>query len=142
LTTVSPGGSFVVVGSPSVQAYFDAVNREDYAAMSGLFTPDAELVAPGAQPRRGPQEIAEYLRAALAPYPEHVDEPTRIIDAGSTVVVEIRFAGAVASGARVTFDAVDLFDLGDDGRIARLSSWYDSYAVREQLRTARMRESH
>jgi hypothetical protein len=41
----------------------------------------------------------------------------------------------------VGFDAVDVFDLDDDARIARLSSWYDSHAVREQLRTARMRES-
>jgi len=56
-------------------------------------------------------------------------------------VVEIRFAGALASGARVAFDAVDVFDIDDGGRIARLSSWYDSHAVREQLRTARLRES-
>jgi len=129
------------VATASVQAYFDAINAEDYAAIDRLFTADAELVAPGVQPRRGPAEIAAYLRATLAPYPDHVDEPTRVIEAGSTVVVEIRFAGALASGARVTFDAVDVFDLAGDGRIARLSSWYDSHAVREQLRTARMRES-
>jgi ketosteroid isomerase-like protein len=131
----------VAVDTASVRAYFDAINGEDYAAVDRLFTADAELVAPGVEPRRGPAEIAEYLRAALAPYPDHVDEPTRIIDAGSTVVVEIRFAGALASGARVAFDAVDVFDLGDDGRIVRLSSWYDSHAVRERLRTARLRES-
>jgi ketosteroid isomerase-like protein len=131
----------VAVGTASVKAYFDAVNGEDYGAIDGLFTADAELVAPGVQPRRGPGEIAAYLREALAPYPDHVDEPTRIIDAGSTIVVEIRFAGALESGARVGFDAIDVFDLHDDGRITRLSSWYDSYAVREQLRTARMRES-
>jgi ketosteroid isomerase-like protein len=124
-----------------VQAYFDAINGDDYAAIGRLFTAEAELVAPGVHPRRGPAEISEYLRAALAPYPDHVDEPTRIIDAGSTVVVEIRFTGALASGDRVAFDAVDVFDLGDDERIARLSSWYDSHAVREQLRMARMRES-
>jgi len=128
------------VGTASVQAYFDAINGEDYAAIDRLFTADAELVAPGTRPLRGPAEITSYLRAALAPYPDHLDEPTRIIEAGSTVVVEIRFAGALASGARVAFDAVDVFDI-DDGRIARLSSWYDSHAVREQLRTARLRES-
>jgi ketosteroid isomerase-like protein len=124
-----------------VQAYFDAINSEDYGAIDRLFTGDAEVVAPGIEPRRGPAEIADYLRAALAPYPDHRDEPTRIIDAGATVVVEIRFAGALASGERVAFDAVDVFDVDSDGRIARLSSWYDSHAVREQLRTARLRES-
>ena len=129
------------MGTASVQAYFDAINGEDYAAIDRLFTADAELVAPGTRPLRGPAEITSYLRAALAPYPDHLDEPTRIIEAGSTVVVEIRFAGALASGARVAFDAVDVFDIDDDGRIARLSSWYDSHAVREQVRTARLRES-
>jgi len=129
------------VGTASVLAYFDAINGDDYAAIDRLFTADAELVAPGTRPRRGPAEIASYLRAALAPYPDHLDEPTRIIDAGGTVVVEIRFAGALASGARIAFDAVDVFDIHVDGRIARLSSWYDSHAVREQLRTARLRES-
>jgi len=125
-----------------VQAYFDAINGEDYAAIEELFTADAELVAPGTEPRHGPAEIADYLRAALARYPDHLDEPTRIINAGATVVVEIRFAGALASGERVAFDAVDVFDVDADGRIARLSSWYDSHAVREQLRTARLRELH
>ena len=57
------------------------------------------------------------------------------------MVVEIRFSGALASGERVGFDAIDVFDMGDDGLICRLSSWYDSHAVREQLRTARLRES-
>jgi ketosteroid isomerase-like protein len=129
------------VGTAVVQAYFDAINSEDYDAIERLFTADAQVIAPGIEPRSGPAEIADYLRAALAPYPDHLDEPTRIIDAGATVVVEIRFAGALASGERVAFDAVDVFDINTDGRIIRLSSWYDSHAVREQLRTARLRES-
>lgn len=124
-----------------MQAYFDAINGEDFAAIDRLFTADAEVIAPGTAPRRGPIEIADYLRAALAPYPDHVDRPTRVIDAGATVVVEIRFDGGLASGERIAFDAVDVFDIHPDGRITRLSSWYDSHAVREQLRTARLRES-
>ncbi len=34
------------------------------------------------------------------------------------------------------FDAIDVFDLDDDGRIVKLSSWYDSHAVRKALRAA------
>jgi uncharacterized protein (TIGR02246 family) len=124
------------VSTELVSAYFDAINGDDFDAAAQLFAPTAELLAPGTAPRRGHAQIADYLRAALAPYPEHIDEPTRVILAGDTAVAEIRFTGVLASGGRVAFDAVDVFDF-DAGHIARLSSWYDSHAVRTALRAAR-----
>jgi ketosteroid isomerase-like protein len=126
--------------APALAAYFDGINGEDYAAVAALFAPDGELIAPGTEPRRGPAAIAEYFAAALRPYPEHLDDPTRFIHAGDTVTVEIHFTGRMASGAPLEFDAVDVFDFGADGLIRRLSSWYDSYAVRAQLRAAREQE--
>ena len=121
----------------TVHAYFEAVNAEDYAGVAALFADGGELTAPGISPRRGHEEIEQYVRDALRLYPEHLDRPTRTIVAGSTVTVEIHFDGALASGARIEFDAVDIFDLDERGRIARLSSWYDSHAVRQRLRAAR-----
>src|SRR3954453_24071592 len=121
-------------------AYFDGINGEDYESVAALFAPDGELIAPGTEPRRGPEAIAEYFAAALRPYPEHLDAPTRFIHAGDTVTVEIRFTGPTAAGAPLEFDAVDVFDFGPDGLIRRLSSWYDSHAVRTQLREAREQE--
>ena len=41
------------------------------------------MMAPGVSPRRGPSEVADYFRSALARYPEHYDDPTRIVEAGS-----------------------------------------------------------
>jgi hypothetical protein len=35
------------------------------------------------------------------------------------------------------FDAIDVFDLDAHGQITKLSSWYDSHAVRSALRAAR-----
>lgn len=121
----------------TIQSYFDGINQERYDQVAALFAPEGVLCAPGIEPRRGPGEIEPYFAAALGPYPEHLDDPTRTIIAGSTVTVEIHFTGALASGARIEFDAVDVFDLDDDARIVRLSSWYDSHAVRAQLRAAR-----
>ncbi len=120
----------------TVQAYFEGINAERYDDVGRLFAPDGVLVAPGTEPRRGPREIAEYFRAALRRYPEHLDDPTRVIVAGRTVTVEIHFTGALESGERIEFDAVDVFDLDDEARIERLSSWYDSHAVRRQLQAA------
>jgi ketosteroid isomerase-like protein len=120
----------------AVEAYFEGINAERYDDVGALFAPDGVLVAPGVAPRRGPAEVADYFRAALRLYPEHYDDPTRIIDAGTTVTVEIHFTGRLENGHPLEFDAVDVFDLDGDGRIARLSSWYDSHAVRKALRAA------
>lgn len=121
----------------TIRSYFDAINEERYDAVGALFAPGGELIAPGTPARRGAQEIAAYLAAALRPYPKHFDAPTRVIVAGCTVTVEIHFTGTLAGGQVVEFDALDVFDLDERDRIARLSSWYDSHAVREQLRATR-----
>jgi uncharacterized protein (TIGR02246 family) len=122
-------------------AYFDGINGEDYESVAALFATDGELIAPGTEPRRGREAIAAYFAAALTPYPEHLDDPTRFIHAGDTVTVEIHFTGRIATGASLEFDAVDVFDFGPDGLIQRLSSWYDSHAVRARLRRAREQET-
>jgi uncharacterized protein (TIGR02246 family) len=117
-----------------VSAYFAAVNAEDWAALAGLWEPDAELVATGARPRHGREDIVAYYPKVLAGYAEHDDRPVRYIRDGSTVVVEVAFAGRTTAGRPVAFDAVDVFDLAPgSGRIRRLSTWYDTAAVRRQV---------
>lgn len=120
----------------TVQAYFDGINEERYDDVGALFAADGVMIAPGTEPRVGPEQVASYFRAALRLYPEHYDDPTRIIEAGSTVTVEIHFTGRLENGAPLEFDAIDVFDLDDQGRIVKLSSWYDSHAVRKALRAA------
>lgn len=112
----------------AIAAYFESINGEDFERLESLFHDDAELIAPGGGPRRGLEAVGSYYRDALRPYPVHRDEPTREVYAGDTVIVEIHFEGALASGRPLEFDAVDVFDFRD-GRIARLSSWYDSQRV-------------
>jgi ketosteroid isomerase-like protein len=121
----------------TLSAYFDGINSERYGDVAALFAPDAELRAPGTPVLRGRTEVERYYRAALGPYPQHRDEPTRILIADRTATVEIHFKGALASGASMEFDAVDVFDFDDEGRIVRLTSWYDSHDVRSKLREAR-----
>jgi ketosteroid isomerase-like protein len=120
----------------AVDAYFAGVNSERFEDVAALFAPDGALIAPGTPPRRG-ADIAAYFAAALAPYSDHHDEPTRVVVAGQTVTVEIHFTGRTATGAPLEFDAVDVFDFDGEGRIARLSSWYDSHLVRKKLAAIR-----
>jgi ketosteroid isomerase-like protein len=118
-----------------VGAYFDAVNAEDWAALAELWEPDAELVATGARPRRGRDDVVAYYPRVLAPFPSHLDQPGRRITQGSAVVVEVSFTGVTGDGRPVAFDAIDVFDLTPDlARIRRLSTWYDTAAVLRQVR--------
>ena len=118
-----------------LRAYFDGINAERYEDVGALFAPGGEIVAPGANPR-GPEEIARYFAAALRPYPVHHDGPGTPAIAGDTVTVEVHFTGALASGAPMEFDALDVFELDGEGRIARLTTWYDSHRVRGDLAAA------
>jgi hypothetical protein len=120
-----------------VDAYFDGVNADRFADVAALFAPEAELIAPGVKPRRGPQEIAPYFAQALSAYPVHYDDPRRIVHAEGTTTVEIHFTGELDNGAPLEFDAVDVFDFDDQHRIARLLTLYDSHLVRTRLAQAR-----
>lgn len=115
-----------------VDRYFAAVNSGDWLGLRDLFTEHAVLAAPGVRTRHGRDAVGSYYPRVLSGYAEHFDRPGRRLDCGSTTVVEISFAGRRVDGRPVAFDAVDLFDL-EDGRIARLSIWYDTAAVAAML---------
>jgi ketosteroid isomerase-like protein len=121
----------------ALAAYFDGMNSERYGDVAALFTEDAALWAPGSPWVTGRAAVEAYYRAALGPYPTHSDQPTRIVIADAVATVEIHFSGALASGIPLEFDAVDVFDFDEAGKITRLTSWYDSHAVRSELRRAR-----
>jgi predicted SnoaL-like aldol condensation-catalyzing enzyme len=118
-----------------LDAYFDGVNAEHYAEVAALWDDEGILEAPGIPILRGPA-VQGYFEAALAPYREHHDKAVRTIVAGLTATVEIHVTAVTAGGSRLEFDAVDIFDFDDEGRILKMSSWYDSFAVRKQLEEA------
>jgi ketosteroid isomerase-like protein len=127
----APGGGRSLPAT--LDAYFAGINDERYDDVGALFAPDGVLIAAGTPPRRG-AEIPAYFAAALRPYPQHRDDATRTILSGSTATVEIHFTGRHANGGTMEFDAVDVFDVDERGDIVRLTSWYDSHAVRRRLR--------
>ncbi len=119
----------------TIERYFACVNAEDWSSMRAIWHEDAELRAVGARPRHGVEEVIGYFSRLFDPWREHRDEPVRVIPAGDTVTVEVRFEGATRDGRAVGFDAVDVFDLQDD-RIRRLSNWYDVAYARKMLAPA------
>jgi ketosteroid isomerase-like protein len=116
----------------AISEYFRCVNEEDWDTFRDLWTEDAVLLAVGARPREGREDVLAYYPKIFAVWSEHVDEPTRIIPAGDTVMVEIHFRGRTVDGTAAEFDAVDVFDLRVE-KIARLSNWYDIVAARKAV---------
>src|ERR1700751_1510425 len=107
-----------------VQRYFDCLNSDDFEGLRDVFAADAELRAVGARPRDGIDEIVAYFPRIFGFWAEHRDDPVRVLVCGDTITAEVRFVGTTPAGKRVEFDAVDVIDL-EDGRIKRLSNWYD-----------------
>jgi len=115
-----------------VERYFAAINADDFEALAGVWAPDARFEAVGARPREGVGEIVAMYRRLFEPWAVHRDEPTRILQDGDTLTVEVRFSGTTHDGRELSFDAVDVIDVAD-GRIQRLSNWYDIAFVRRAM---------
>ena len=117
-----------------VERYFAAVNAGDFDTLREVLHPEIELTACMSRPRRGVESVVAFFHAVFGRYPEHSDIPTRLICDGNSVVAEIHFEGRSDTGAEIVFEAVDLFDVVD-GRIRRLSQWFDSADLQRQLRS-------
>ena len=100
--------------------------------MASVLDPGVELVPVGSRPRTGSDKAIAFFQKVFQRFPVHDDHPTRYLEAGTTVVVEIAFTGATAEGVAVAFDAVDVFDV-HQGRIRRLSQWFDTAALAAML---------
>ena len=116
----------------TIQSYFTALNTEDWELMATVLDPELDLVPSGSRPRTGSDKAIAMFQKIFERFPVHQDNPTRFICDGSTVVVEITFNGATADGRELSCDAVDIFD-GRDGRICRLSQWFDTAALAAML---------
>ncbi len=112
--------------------YFDAVNTENWEKLASLWVEDAELDVVSARPRRGRDDVLTYYPRALAPFPQHWDEPYRISRDGDVVTVEIQFNGTTPDGVEIEFDAVDIFDLRGD-KLWKMKSFFDIDSIRRQM---------
>ncbi len=115
-----------------VKDYFVALNGEDWDLMASVLHPELDLIPSGSRPRIGSDKAIAMFQKIFERFPIHQDNPTRFICDDNTVVVEIAFNGATQEGQEVSFVAVDIFDV-DNGKIFRLSQWFDTAALAAAL---------
>lgn len=121
-------------------AYLSALERADAPAVLRLFGPGALVHSP----LYGPTPAAEFYPALFADTGR--SELTsrgvaegRTADGRRLVSFWFHFAWRLASGAEAPFDAVDLAELDDDGRITALHIVYDTVTVRPIFEAERSR---
>jgi ketosteroid isomerase-like protein len=112
----------------AAEAYFAAVNSESWDELRQLFDENAVLQPPLSMPIAGRDNVVPYYARVLAPFATHDDAPVGIVVSGTTVYVHIEFEGKLTTGIPIAFRALDVFEFVD-GRIGRLTIWYDSAAV-------------
>jgi ketosteroid isomerase-like protein len=120
-----------------VLRYFRCLDTENWQGMAEIWCEDGMLRAVGARPRDGRDGVIAYFSKLFAPWPTHEDKPTRIVIAerDQTALAEVRFHGTTPDGRDVGFDAIDVFDFRE-GRIAKLTNWYDIDYARRSLAPA------
>ena len=115
-----------------VRRYFECINAEEWDALKELWHDDATFSPVGAAPRHGIADILAFYKKLFVAWAAHRDMPSRLLPSGASVTAEVRFDGETPDGRLVAFDAVDVFDIVD-GRIKRLTNWYDVPLVRKML---------
>jgi ketosteroid isomerase-like protein len=120
------------VSRAAVEAYFAAINADAFADLEAVFTGDVEIHTVGAPPVVGRAAALAHFPAILDKFTEHDDTVTRWIETPDAIVTDIAFSGRLADGRPVAFAALDVFDLSD-GRISRVTTWYDTRDLRRQV---------
>ena len=112
----------------AVSSYFDALNGEDWDGFRTIWAENPSVLAAGARPRHGVDEVLNLYKKIFKHWSQHLDVPGRTFIDDDTVTVEVHFVGTTDEGREVEFDAVDVIDL-EAGRIKRITTWYDTARV-------------
>jgi steroid Delta-isomerase len=114
-----------------VDAYVDTYRRNDKQACLDLFAPDAVWHDPvGEPPHVGHEGIGAFWDQARALAESIVLEPKDVIVCANQAAMVFEINVNLAGGSGMAIDAVEIFVLDDDARIAELSAYWDMTRAR------------
>jgi steroid Delta-isomerase len=114
-----------------IAAYVDGYRRNDKQAVIDLFRADAVWHDPvGAPPHVGHDGIGEFWDQTHAMADSIALEPRFVVVAGDEGVMSFEIHVGTPTGTMV-MDAVEIFTVGDDGKIALLKAYWDMAQARQ-----------
>ena len=117
-----------------IDDYFAAVTGPDAAVLTALFADEAEIEDPvGAPPLVGPGGMAVFHKRLHRAWQSLVMTPSAPYVRGNRAAVRWTASGMSAAGKAIAFEGINVFEVGDDGRIARLQAFWDFESVVAQF---------
>lgn len=113
-----------------VDEYVDGYRRNDKDGVLALFRHDAVWHDPvGQPPHEGLEGIGAFWDQAHAMADSIVLEPRDVIVGGNEAAMVFEIHVAIGDGGMI-MDAVEIFELDDDAKIARLKAYWDMTRAR------------
>jgi steroid delta-isomerase-like uncharacterized protein len=125
--------------------FYEHWNAREFDRLAELMAEDGEIVIVGSDTRfRGPDGSLEFSRMWADGFPDGKVTIERTVPSGDTVVLEFTGRGThtgtlrgsagdiPATGRSVTLQLCDIHDIRD-GKIRRVSSYFDSASLLQQL---------
>lgn len=119
---------------PAVSEYFAAIARMDPDAWIACFTEQATSYEPGAaSPLQGHAALRQFLVGVLEAFRQLELTADHIFASGNRVAVKFTGHGTGKNGRRVTFEGIDVFEIGLEGKIRMMWGYWDPAAMMMQL---------
>ncbi|WP_051807567.1 nuclear transport factor 2 family protein [Actinoplanes subtropicus] len=116
----------------TVLRYVDSFNRQDRAQFLSLFADDVVQIDPvGSAPRTGIAALAAFWDGLYASCDGVDFRVTDLVVSGDEAALVFHLTQTLSSGF-VDIDGVDVFAIGDDGRIASVKGYSDADHVKQR----------
>lgn len=110
----------------TLNAYYAALNDLAPDAFVDTFAPDAVSNDPvGAPPNEGHAGIRQFINGIAGAFSKVDMSQDFTSIAGDRAAVKWTVNGVLGDGRSVTFEGIDVFELGADGKIQRLWGYWD-----------------
>ncbi len=119
---------------PVVHAYFAAAKALDAGALTACFAPDGEVVDPAAPgPVRGIQALQVFYGGIAGSFSSLDIHADGVFSAGRFTAVHFKGTARGPSGKSAPFEGLDVFEMDAEGRILRLTGYWDPAALLAQI---------
>lgn len=119
---------------PAVSEYFSAIGRMDPDAWIACFAKQATSYEPGASaPLKGHAALYQFLAGVLEAFSQIALTADYIFSSGNRVAVKFTGRGTGKNGREVCFEGIDVFEIGQDGKIQTMWGYWDPAGMMAQL---------